>query len=788
LTSAPAAEPLYKNSTRAPSERAADLLARMTVAEKVAQLKMLWGQDIDADPTPTEEPPGAITHFNRAGGWGPREATRRMNAYQRAFVEDSRLGIPTLFSEEVACGVQVDGATVLPGGIGQASTWDPELIEEVGELVRQQLLTLGVRQTLGPVLDIGVDPRWGRIEECYGEDPYLAGVMGSAFIRGIQGPRSGGVAVVGKHFVAHGASEGGRHTYGVHMGPHQLREVHGLPFEMSIREADMRGVMATYHDVDRVPVPASRELLTQLLHEEYGLDGVTVSDLNGVSRLHSFFRVAANNQEAAVQALRAGLDVDMPGDAFHELTGAVASGAVDEAELNRSVEAVLRLKFELGIFESPYVDETRCPDSLDGDEQRRLARRVAERSIVLLQNKGNLLPLTADHGPIAVIGPNADRGLALLGDYSYPVISTVMQILATAFDPNTRAAGGLKPEMLPPTKATVSIPTVLDAVRDVTSDVVFAQGCTVTAPSTHGFDQAVAAAERAAVAIVVVGDQSAIVAGGTVGEFLDSSTCELPGAQAALIRAVAATGTPVVVVLCNGRPFVLGSLVEHVDAIVEAWFPGEAGAAAIADVLFGDVNPGGKLPVGMLASVGTAPYPYGAPARALLPGMPLYFDGPHEPVFPFGHGLSYTSFEYSGLSVEAEPATTDGCVVISCDVRNVGDREGDEVVQLYVRDTIGLVVRPDQELKGFVRATLAPGASARITFQLHSDRLAYFYEPAGWVVDAGHYGVSIGSSSRDIRLRGDFRLTGDQRVAGARRQLVTPVSITQSQTGGAGHG
>ena len=770
-------QPAYRNRSRPPSERAADLLSRMTVAEKVAQLKMLWGQDVHADPTASTEAPGAITHFNRAGGWGPREAVRRMNAYQRTFVEDSRLGIPTLFSEEVACGVQVDGATVLPGGIGQAATWDPALIQQAGELVRQQLLAMGIRQTLGPVLDIGVDPRWGRIEECYGEDPYLAGVMASAFIRGVQGPRRGGVAAVGKHFVAHGASEGGRHTYGVHMGPQQLREVHGLPFEMGIREADMRGVMATYHDVDRVPVPASRELLTDLLRDEYGLDGVTVSDLNGVSRLHSFFRVVADNQEAAVVALRAGLDVDMPGDAFNELTDAVTSGVLDEPELDRAVESVLRLKFELGIFESPYADETACPETLDAGEERRLARRVAERSIVLLQNKRNLLPLKADQGTIAVIGPNAHRALALVGDYSYPVISTVMQVLATAFDPNTRAAGGLKPEMLPAMKATVSIPTVLEGIRAVTSDVVFAEGCTVTDPSTRGFEQAVAAAKQAAVAVVVVGDQSAIVAGGTVGEFLDSSTCELPGAQRPLIEAVAATGTPVVLVLCNGRPFVLGDLVDHVDAIVEAWFPGEEGAAAIADVLFGAVNPGGKLPVGMLASVGTAPYPYGAPARALLPGMPLYFDGPHEPPFPFGHGLSYTQFDYSGLTIVPDLGTTDGQVAISCDVTNVGDRDGDEVVQLYVRDTIGQVVRPDQELKGFTRLALAAGASARITFRLHSDRLAYFKESAGWIVDAGHYGVSVGSSSRDIRLRGEFHLNGDLRVAGIRRQLITPVSV-----------
>ena len=307
--------------------------------------------------------------------------------------------------------------------------------------------------------------------------------------------------------------------------------------------------------------------------------------------------------------------------------------------------------------------------------------------------------------------------------------------------------------------------------------MVFAEGCTVTDPSTRGFEQAVAAAKQAAVAVVVVGDQSAIVAGGTVGEFLDSSTCELPGAQRPLIEAVAATGTPVVLVLCNGRPFVLGDLVDHVDAIVEAWFPGEEGAAAIADVLFGAVNPGGKLPVGMLASVGTAPYPYGAPARALLPGMPLYFDGPHEPPFPFGHGLSYTQFDYSGLTIVPDLGTTDGQVAISCDVTNVGDRDGDEVVQLYVRDTIGQVVRPDQELKGFTRLALAAGASARITFRLHSDRLAYFKESAGWIVDAGHYGVSVGSSSRDIRLRGEFHLNGDLRVAGIRRQLITPVSV-----------
>ena len=756
------------------AERVAHLLGRMTLSEKIEQMRCLWGPTVPPEPAPGAAPPGAITHFVRAGRFTPQEAVRHVNAHQRAYVEASRLGIPALFSEEVMCGLQVDGATILPDGLGQASTWDPDLIEELGGLVRRQMTSLGLRQALGPVLDVARDPRWGRIEETYGEDPYLVGSLATAYVRGVQGARQGGVAAVAKHYVAHGASEGGRHMQPAHLGTRELHEVHGLPFEMAIRDADLRGVMSTYHQIDQVPVQASPELLTTVLREEYGFEGIVLSDLGAVTLLHTRHLVTGGPMESGVLALRSGLDMDMPGSCFSELAAAVEEGLVSEDVVDAAVARVLRGKFELGLFEQPYADEAAAPVVLDTEADRRVVRRAATRSIVLLQNEGDVLPLGPHLRSVAVIGPNADRALALLGNYSYPVATAALQLVADAFDPATSTRRQASADELVAPEVLVSVPTVLDALRERVGHLRFARGCGVADTDTSGFSEALEAAYSSDVAVVVVGDQAGIMTGATVGEGLDSMTCELPGVQRQLVEAVAATGTPVVVVLCNGRPFVLGWMTPIVAAIVEAWFPGEEGAAAIADVLFGVANPGGKLPVSFPRAVGSLPRPYNAPSGTFVPDQRIYYEGSHDPLFPFGHGLSYTTFELSDLVVDPPRTSTAGRVSVSCRVANVGPGEGDEVVQLYLRDAVGRTARPPLELKGFRRLTLAPGQTTRVAFDVAADRLALYDPPAGWVVEPGRIEVMVGTSARDIRLRGEFELTGSAREGRRGRALVTP--------------
>lgn len=763
----------FRDPALGPEQRARDLLARMTRDEKIAQLCSVWltlepgsGEfaPMQAFGAPGGDPLRDLTHgigqITRPFGSrpiAPREGVRALNAFQRRLIESTRLGIPAIAHEEALTGFMTEGATQFPSPLNYGSTWDPALIRRVGDAIRRQLRACGVHQALAPVADVIRDARWGRVEECLGEDPHLVGALVSAYVAGLQGgePQEGVIATL-KHFAGYSGSEGGRNFAPLHAGPRELADVFLVPFEMAVKTAGARSVMNAYNEIDGVPCAASRWLLTETLRERWGFDGMVVADYFAVRMLHQLHGVAEGPVDAAAAALGAGLDVELPtSECFRAgLAEALDRGLVAPAALDEAVLRVLRAKLACGVFERPYADED-APElaPLDAPEARALAREVAARSIVLLANDG-VLPL-APGARVAVLGPNADDPMALFGNYSF------QNHVASHFQdhPIERA------------------PTVLDALRERMEYVSHAPGCRILRArgqlddDRSGIAAAAEAARAADVTVLVVGDKAGHFRTGTVGEGTDTDDLTLPGVQPELVAAVLATGTPTVLVLVNGRPFDLSGVAERCAAIVEAWFPGQDGAAAIADVLTGAAEPGGRSPVTFARGAGAMPRHHDHKALgAGIPPLPAF-----APLFPFGHGLSYTSFEYTDLAIEPAEAPTDGSVTIACTVRNTGTRAGDEVVQLYLRDPVASVTRPVHELRGFARVPLAPGAAARVTFRVPAELAAFTGPELVRIVEPGRIEVAIGASSADLRLRGAFTLAGPVRPVGEARAFLAGV-------------
>jgi beta-glucosidase len=759
LTTAPPQSAIYLDPGRAVVERVDDLLGRMTLDEKLGQLGSAWSFELAEQRAFSAGRAkllachglGHVTRVGGASSYRGDEAALFANAVQRYLVEETRLGIPAIVHEEICSGLMASGSTVFPQAIGLASTWRPDLAERLADSVRVQMRAVGAHQGLSPVLDVCRDPRWGRTEETFGEDPYLVARMGVAFVRGLQGDAiANGVVATAKHFVAYGASEGGLNWAPAHVGARELRDVYLHPFEAAVRESGLRSVMNAYNELDGLPCAASHELLTGLLRETWGFDGCVVSDYFAVRQLERYHQLVTDGSEAAAAALTAGIDVELPSTDCYgtPLREALERGLVTERDVDLAVRRVLAAKFSLGLFEQPYVDPEAAAGAADTPDQRALAQTIAAKSLVLLRNDG-VLPLSGDAPTIAVIGPNAHDVRNLLGDYSHPAH---VELLV-----ETERSGGNVfsidlPDELDFDDPLPIAPSVLDALRArLDGRVAFARGCDVAGTSRSGFDEAVAAAGAADVAVLVLGDKAGLTDDCTSGEGRDRTSLDLPGVQEDLARAVLATGTPVVLVLVAGRPCGSAWLHEHCAAVLLAWLPGQAGADAIADALVGASSPGGKLPITFPRSAGQIPTFYGhkvSGGRSHWKGD--YVDAPARPLYPFGHGLSYTSFAISNAHVDTPTVGWNESILVRARVRNTGRRTGDEVVQLYVRDPIATITRPVLELKSFVRLELAPGESKTVTFDVPVGQLGFHDRSLDYVVEPGSFDFFVGTSADDV--------------------------------------
>jgi beta-glucosidase len=757
----------------------------MTLEEKLAQLVGYWldqnglvapmqgemaaGQNDKGDLAEVTQ--HGIGHFTRVYGTRPVDPEERaawLWAEQRRLKRETRLGIPALVHEECLTGLAAWKAATFPTPLAWGASFDPQLVEEMAGTIGASMKQLGIHQGLAPVLDVVRDPRWGRVDECIGEDPYLVGTVGTAYVRGLQ---DAGVHATLKHFLGYSGSRAGRNHAPVHAGPREIADVFLPPFEMAILDGGAKSVMNSYTDIDGVPMAANPDYFTGLLRDTLGFEGVVVADYFAVAFLEVMHGVAADRGEAAALALEAGIDIELPtGDAYLQpLADRIRSGEFDETFVDRAVLRALSQKEELGLLdESAFEDEPPTDIDLDSPRHRDIARRLAEESVVLLANDGTL-PLKARPEPltrVAVIGPNAHRAEALQGCYSF-----ANHVLAS------------HPEL----PLGFEIPTVLEALPGAfeaadlpVPEFVFAEGCTVEGDDRSGIAEAVGAATYADLAIVVVGDQAGLFGRGTVGEGNDSESLELPGVQRRLVEALVATGTPVVMVLLTGRPYAIGWALDGdrdsaPAAVVQAFFPGEGGGLAIADILTGSVNPSGRLPVSMPRSAGAQPYSYLHP---ILGGPSDVTATDSTPLLPFGFGLSYTSFDYSDLFVDPV-VSADGTFTVSVTVTNSGSRHGGDVVQVYGHDIQGSITRPVAQLLGYSRVELDAGDSARLTFSVPTTRFAFTDRRMVKVVEPGDVEIWVASHAEASRVQaGDDDATGGAIVneKQARRRRIAGTS------------
>ena len=767
----------YKNPDLAPAQRAADLLGRMNLDEKIAQLHAFWlllsadgNHEVREDEfTGTTDPAklkamlsfglGQITRPLGSRPVDPKDGVRALNRLQKFMCEETRLGIPVMAHEECLSGLMIRGATLFPSSLAYGATWNPDLIEAVGRAIGEEARSVGCRQGLAPVLDVARDARWGRTEETFGEDPYLTGVLATRYVRGLQGEKRDLLATL-KHYAGHSLSEGGRNHAPVNLGWRELNDTFLLPFEMAVKLGNAGSVMPAYHDIDGEPCHASHHLLTKVLRQDWGFDGLIVADYIGLSLLYQHHRVAADAGDAAALAFKAGLDIELPGeDCTSQLKSALQRERIELATLDAAVERVLLEKFRIGLFEKPYADEDAI--SLQKPETVALARDVAQQSIVILENQG-ILPLKGEP-KIALIGPTADDPLALLGDYSFPVhliVKDEVEDTQNVVTPRAALEAAFGADRVRFSQGCYILeerrfgaPVFPGDVHDSTSLEVASRLST----RTDLIAEAVSAAENSDIAIVCVGDLSGIFQTGTVGEGSDVDSLELPGVQQQLLNAVFATGKPVIVVLSSGRPYNLGGLEGKVAAQVMTFFGGQQGGLALVDVLTGRAEPSGRLTLSVPRSAAAAPYFYNHKFKSSGTPIARHFGSR----YPFGHGLAYTSFEYGDLSLASSDVDArNGSVQATFTVRNVGTRSGVAVPQIYVRDQLASVVRPVKELKAFTRVVIEPGCAKSVTFEIPTDMLAFTGYDGERVVEPGAFDLYIGASSADIRLSSVVTLTG----------------------------
>jgi beta-glucosidase len=762
---------IYLDKNRTVDERVKNLLSIMTIEEKIAQLGSAWIYEILEGKEFSEKKAsklmgngiGQITRLGGASNFSPDESARTANIIQKYLLNNTGPGIPAIIHEESCSGYMAKGATCFPQIIGAASTWEPELLEKMGVEIRKQMKAAGAHQALAPVLDVARDARWGRAEETFGEDPYLVSKMGSSYIKGIQGKNwQEGIMATAKHFSGYGVSEGGMNWAPPHIPEREMREVFLRPFEVAVKEVGIAAIMPGYHELDGIPCHSSKKLLKDILRNLWNFNGLVVSDYFGINMLKEFHLISPDKKYAAKQAMEAGVDIELPStDCYGKpLKEALKEGIIDETLIDISVARILKMKFLMGLFENPYVDEKKPSKIFDTPEQRLLANKIAQKSIVLLKNYNKILPLRKDIKSIAVIGPNADEERNIIGDYAYPChIESLIEMKNNNETFNTPV-----PDKLEMVDNFVPILSILDGIKEKVSrktNVFYAKGCDITGENKDGFNEAVKISKKSDIAVMVVGGKSGIIDECTSGEARDRASLDLPGVQEDLVKAIYKTGTPVVVILVNGRPLSISWIAENTPSIIEAWLPGEEGARAVADVLFGDYNPGGKLPMSFPRSVGQVPVYYGhkpSGGRSYWKGD--YVEMSTKPLFSFGYGLSYTDFEYNNLSIEPIFASWNKEVKIRFDVRNTGSYEGDEVAQLYVNYIQSEITRPLKELKGFKRINLKPGQMKTVTFILPVTQLGFYNREMKYVIEPGTIKIMIGSSSENIMLNGEFKIKG----------------------------
>jgi beta-glucosidase len=745
--------PLYRDARAPVEQRVADLLSRMTLEEKVAQLEGTWQNTafaLDASKRIVDDkrafvPEHAAVLLKYGLGEmsrpsekrGPREMAEFTNTLQKWLKDNTRLGIPILFHEECLHGHAAPQATSYPQAIALASTWDPLLVREVFTSVAAEVRARGAQECLAPVLDLAREPRWGRTEETYGEDPYLVTRIGVAAIEGFQGNRpfldKSHVFATAKHFAVHGQPEGGTNAAPGNYSERVIREYFLKPFEAAVREAHVQAVMPSYNEIDGIPSHSNVQLLTRILRQEWGFEGVVVSDYFGIDELRKLHHVVGNKEDAAKMALEAGVDIELPfADAFESLIAQVKSGRIAEANVDRSVARVLRVKFLAGLFDDPYVDPAFAEKITNSAEHRKLALKAAHEAIILLKNQNNLLPLEkGKYKRIAVIGPNAAE--VHLGGYSD--------------DPGRGVS-------------------VLQGIKEKvgsSSEVLYSLGCKITetepdwnadkvmlgdtALNAKRIQEAVNVAQKADLAILVLGENEQTSREAWAVEHPgDRDNLDLLGNQDDLVKAIVATGKPVVVFLLHGRPNSINTIAENVPAILDGWYLGQETGTAVADVLFGDYNPGGKLPITVPRSTGQLPdYYYQKPSAKRE-----YLGSTTKPLYPFGWGQSYSTFRYANLRLSPESIGPQGKTAVSVDVTNAGKIRGDEVVQLYIRDEVSSVTRPVKELRGFQRITLSPGETKTVEFSLGPGELSFLNREMHRVVEPGTFAIMVGGNSDEL--------------------------------------
>ena len=758
FTQSPPSLPAYKDPSFSIDVRLSDLLSRMTLEEKVGQLLCPLGWEMyeihgnEVCPSGKfkqlikERNVGMLWATYRADPWtkktlanglNPEMAAKAGNALQKYVMENTRLGIPMFLAEEAPHGHMAIGATVFPTGIGMAATWSPELVKEVGQVIAKEIRSQGGHISYGPVLDLTRDPRWSRVEETFGEDPVLSGILGASMVDGLGGgnlsQKYATIATL-KHFLAYAVPEGGQNGNYASVGIRDLHQNFLPPFRKAI-DAGALSVMTSYNSIDGIPCTSNHYLLTQLLRNEWKFRGFVVSDLYSIEGIHESHFVAPTKENAAIQSVMAGVDVDLGGDAYTNLCHAVQSGQMDKAVIDTAVCRVLRMKFEMGLFEHPYVDPKIAAKTVRRKEHIELARKIAQSSITLLKNENSILPLSKMINKVAVIGPNADNRYNMLGDYTAPQEDS-------------------------------NVKTVLDGILTKLSPsrVEYVRGCAIRDTTVNEIEQAIEAARRSEVVIVVVGGSSArdfktsyketgaaVAEEGSVsdmecGEGFDRASLSLLGRQQELLESLQKTGKPLIVVYIEGRPLEKNWASEYADALLTAYYPGQEGGNAIADVLFGDYNPSGRLPISVPRSVGQIPVYYNKKA----PRNHDYVEVSSSPLYSFGYGMSYTTFEYSALQVVQKSAR---CFEVSFKVKNTGKYDGEEVAQLYMRDEYASVVQPMKQLKHFERFHLKKGEEKKVTFVLTEEDFFLVNYTLKKVVESGNFHLMIGAASNDIRLQ-----------------------------------